>query len=267
MTDLTFNSVTVPLSAQGLRDVEIEIAERARSLSGSFLGTRLESGVKRGWSGQLVTADAQLAWALRKMLSGEGYGFAFASDLRDDWKGNAGWSATYATREAGGVYSDGQMSVSATNTTTWSFPTGWPTTRWTLSVWRKNGGTWEHWVKIYGTTTVWKDGVAGEALPAWLTFNGTGITLAGDAGAAAKYSEMVIQPFKWLAAWPALVFARSFALKKPPFLGVGGSLTGAGEAPSAGAEYTVIGQTSGSALKNRGSSAPLEQIDFTLEQQ
>lgn len=262
MVALSANGFTLPVAAASYKDGALEIAERGRSLAGTTLGTRRA----RKWtaSGTMVTTDPLEAYALRGMLSGDGYGFSFATDLRDDWKGNQGWSVTHAAREAGGKYSAGQMTVDSGYTTTFTFPTWWPGTTWAAAFWRKETSAteWEHWVKVYGTTTVWKDGAAGTALPAWLTFNTTTLTLAGAAGGNSKYSEMVIYPFFIPTTWPAVLAARTAAILKPPFLYMQGTLVTATGPTS----YTCRGEARAASHQNRGALDTAQRIDFTVEE-
>ena len=265
MSALTINSIEIPVAADSVRETELEMADKGRGLNGAYLGSRIEYYVKRVWSGRIITVTEANAWAYRQMINGGGYGFSFASDLRDDWKGNQGWSTTNASRQSGGKYSAGLMRITTGNTSKFTFPTGFPSLRWTISLWSLESGTWYHYVKVYGTATVWKDGTGGVAQPAWLTSDSTGITLAGDAGAAHDYSEIVIHNFKWPSTWPALVYARNAAMVKPPFVGAGGTITGYGEDPGAN-EYTCRGAATTTNLKNRGSSAAMQEIDFVLEE-
>ncbi len=256
MSVLTINSVEAPVSQDGWSDGVLEIADRARSLSGSYLGTR--RAIKRTFGGKLISADTTEAEAFRSIINGEGYGFSFASDLRDDWKGNAGWDGD-CSREAGGKYSAGQMSVDSSGTATWGFPTGFPALRWTISLWRLNVATWEHWIKVYGTTTLWKDGVGGVALPAWLSWNGSGISLTG---APTKYSEIAIYPFLMPTTWPAVIAARALALPKPPFIEVAGTFVVVPGTTS----YTCRGQALQCESQNRGALDRLQRIPFALEE-
>jgi hypothetical protein len=154
------------------------------------------------------------------------------------------------------------MRVTTGNTTTWTMPSGFPPLRWTISLWTYTSEAWVHWVKIYGTTTLWQNGVAGEACPAWLTWNSTGITLAGDAGAARDYSEIVIWPFLAPTTWPATIYARAAALTKPPFVDAAGDFLVVPGTTS----YTCRGQALQSDSQNRGALSRLQRIPFSLEE-
>lgn len=258
---LTINGITAPVSVAGFKEGEIAIEDRGRALSGKALSTR--RALKRTFSGELITTDATEADALRGFINGDGYGFSFAADLRDDYKGNQGFTTTHAAREAGGKFSAGQMTVDSNYTTAFTFPTAWPGTTWTAAFWRKEttNGTWEHWVKMYGTSTLWKDGVAGTSLPAWMTFNTTGFTLAGHASGNSKYSEMLIVPHLWPSTWPAIIAARATANYKAPFVELGGTLV----TPACTSNFR--GQALSSSMANRGALDPLRRVDFSLEEE
>lgn len=233
---LNVNGFAVPVALDSLkRPAAEELGTRERMLDGSLYSHR--SAKKRRLECELPPmTEAEALEAYEGLLRGDGHVWSFDASLYSS-KGlgpNAGYAASQSG--SGGKYS-GKLTLNATNGTI-AFPAQLGA-RWTVMVWRHEGGAWRHYV-IRSDGAKWVNGVRNDiASTSWLSMAGGAVTLTNTAGAAQDYDDLVALPFLVAQTWPAIVAASSRPFPPLPRLEVyGDALLGS----SASAPVTMMGE-------------------------
>lgn len=204
MAFLTINGVEVQIADDSARFDVVEIGSRKRAFDGTPMVTRQR--LARELSVRTSILAKAEAFAVSCLAAGLGHVFSFASHVYSS-KGKGPSASTDVTYSATGgpVTGVGRITVAGTTgTTTYSavaaLRAGFDSTEWTVLVWRKESGTWFHYI-VKGNSTAWKNGST-VAVPAWLTVTpGGSVTIAATDATAYDYSDLVTLPFLIPDSW------------------------------------------------------------------
>lgn len=220
MSTLVINGIVAPLHEGDLKSQPEQVGESGRAASGTWRNHRRM--VKLAWDLTLrhMTFVEAAAWA--SVIRGEHHTFSFDSSLYSS-KGQAP-TAGYTATLAGSGAKYGADCLRVPNATTISWPLGLGGNRagdpasWTVMVWRKESGTWHHYV-VNSSGQKWLDGVRADATSTTFIAVGSAgeVTLTGVTGLT-DFDDLVTFPVPLPTTWPPLLYAVGQAYPLSPRL-------------------------------------------------
>lgn len=212
MADLVaINQFPVAIRAsQGPQVRRMPIGSERVAFDGTLI--RQRRAFKRSWRLRSTLMSEENAYALTRLLQGEGHhwDFAAASGYLYSSKGLGNESGS-ATRTGSGGKFGAYITIAATSEVVWDTDVE-DYTDSTIMVWYYTGGAWHHYI-VRGDGAKWVDGVRNDgASTPFISITSNGKAHLGDtaSGSTQDFDDLVVLPFK-ISADMAEVFGVSTA--------------------------------------------------------
>lgn len=149
--------------------------------------SRARRALKKNWSFTTPKMAQDCADTLEALLKGVGHYYPFDADTWSD-SGYPTVGSSFVHQTGGGAHRGaGYLQINGSTT----FPVDLPDAKWTVMVWRRDGGGWEQYI-VRSDGAKFLDGIRNDALSTtWLTVTLNSVVINDS---AVDYDELTIYP-------------------------------------------------------------------------